>query len=126
VLVTFECEVSAIRKEYAKSALQIVSPSLSVRADFPVAVVDKVVDRHKTRAVATAYLQFLYSDEGQEILARNFNRVRSPAVAARYKAQFPDIRLVTVEDKFGGWDKVTKAHFSDGGALDKIIAANSR
>jgi sulfate transport system substrate-binding protein len=123
VLVTFESEVSSIRREYEKSALQIVYPSVSARADFPVAVVDKVVDRHGTREVATAYLQFLYSDEGQEILAKSFNRVRNPAVAARYKAQFPDVHLVTVEDKFGGWEKVTKAHFADGGALDQILSA---
>jgi sulfate/thiosulfate transport system substrate-binding protein len=123
VLVTFEAEVSSIRQEYAKSNLQIVYPSLSVRADFPVAVVDKVVDRHGTRDVATAYLQFLYSEQGQDLLAKNFNRVRSPTVAARYKAQFPDITLVTVEGLFGGWDNVTKTHFSDGGVLDQILAA---
>ncbi|MEJ1961191.1 MAG: sulfate ABC transporter substrate-binding protein [Gammaproteobacteria bacterium] len=123
VLVTFESEVSSIQREYAKSELQIVYPSLSVRADFPVAVVDKVVDRHGTREVATAYLQFLYSDAGQEILAKNFNRVRNPAIAARYKAQFPDVRLLTVEDSFGGWDKVTKTHFSDGGTLDQILSS---
>jgi len=123
VLVTFEAEVSSISKEYTKSALQIVYPSLSIRADFPVAVVDKVVDRHGTREVATAYLQFLYSDEGQDLLAKNFNRVRSPTVAARYKAQFPDITLVSVEGLFGGWDKAMKVHFSDGGVLDQILAA---
>jgi sulfate transport system substrate-binding protein len=123
VLVTFETEVSSIRKEYTKSPLQIVYPSLSIRADFPVAVVDKVVDRHGTRDVATAYLQFLYSEEGQNLLAKNFNRVRNAAVAARYKAQFPDIQLVSVEELFGGWEKVTKVHFSDGGVLDQILAA---
>jgi sulfate/thiosulfate transport system substrate-binding protein len=123
VLVTFESEVSAIRREYEKSGLQVVYPSVSVRADFPVAVVDKVVDRKGSREVATAYLQFLYSDEGQDILAKGFNRVRSPAVAARYKAQFPDVNLVSVEDKFGGWDKVTKVHFGDGGVLEQILTA---
>jgi sulfate transport system substrate-binding protein len=122
VLVTFESEVSAIRKEYTKSALQIVYPSVSVRADFPVAVVDKVVDRHGTRDVATAYLQFLYTDEGQDILAKNFNRVRSPAVVARYKSQFPDVKLVTVEERFGGWAQATKVHFDNGGVLDKLLA----
>ena len=123
VLVTFEAEVSSIRKEYTKSPLEIVYPSLSVRADFPVAVVDKVVDRRGTRAVATAYLQFLYSEEGQNLLAKSFNRVRSPTVATRYKAQFPDIKLVSVEELFGGWEKVTQTHFSDGGVLDQILAA---
>jgi sulfate/thiosulfate transport system substrate-binding protein len=123
VLVTFESEVTSIRREYAKSALQVVYPSVSVRADFPVAVVDKVVDRTGNREAATAYLQFLYSDQGQNILAKNFFRVRSPTIVARYKAQFPDVNLVTVEDKFGGWDSAMKVHFGDGGVLDQIIAA---
>ncbi|HEV7714736.1 MAG TPA: sulfate ABC transporter substrate-binding protein [Steroidobacteraceae bacterium] len=123
VLVTFESEVISIRREYAKSELQVVMPSVSVRADFPVSVVDKVVDRRGTRAVATAYLQFLYSDEGQDILAQNFNRVRNDKVAQRYKAQFPEVRLVSIEDTFGGWDKVMKTHFADGGILDQALAA---
>jgi sulfate transport system substrate-binding protein len=123
VLVTFESEVTSIRREYAKSALQVVYPSVSVRADFPVAIVDKVVDRNGNREAATAYLQFLYSDQGQNILAKNFYRVRSPAVVARYKAQFPEVSLVSVEDKFGGWDSAMKVHFGNGGVLDQIIAA---
>ena len=126
VLVTFESEVSSIRREYAKSGLEIVYPSLSVQADFPVAVVDKVVERHHTRDVATAYLQFLYSDAGQEILAKGFNRVRSAAVAAKYKAQFPDIKLLTIESRFGGWENVTKVHFANGGVLDQVLASNSK
>jgi sulfate transport system substrate-binding protein len=126
VLVTFESEVSSIRREYQKSGLEIVYPSVSVQADFPVAVVDKVVERHHTRELATAYLQFLYSDAGQEILAKGFNRVRSPAVAAKYKAQFPDIKLLTVDGRFGGWEKVTKVHFANGGVLDQIIASNNK
>lgn len=126
VLVTFESEVASIKREYAKSELEIVYPSVSVRADFPVAVVDKVVDRRGTRDVATAYLQFLYSDAGQEILAKNYNRVRSPAVAARFKSQFPDVQLITIENRFGGWEKVTKVHFSDGGVLDQITASNNK
>ncbi len=88
VLITFESEVNSVKREYASAGLQIVIPSLSVRADFPVAVVDQVVERHGTRALATAYLQFLFSDAGQDILARNFNRVRNPEVARRYQAQF--------------------------------------
>ena len=126
VLVTFESEVSSIRQEYGKSGLEIVYPSLSVQADFPVAVVDKVVDRHGTREVATAYLQFLYSDAGQEILAKGFNRVHNAAVAARYKSQFPDIRLITIEQRFGGWENVTRVHFSNGGVLDQLIASNNK
>jgi sulfate/thiosulfate transport system substrate-binding protein len=123
VLVTFESEVSSIRREYQKSALQVVYPSISVRADFPVAVVDKVVDRNGHRQAATEYLQFLYSDEGQNILAKHFYRVRTPAVSARYKSQFPEVSLISVEEKFGGWDTVMKVHFGDGGVLDKILAA---
>ncbi len=126
VLVTFESEVSSIRQEYAKSGLEIVYPSLSVQADFPVAVVDKVADRHGTRAIATAYLEFLYSDAGQEILAKSFNRVHNAGVAARYKAQFPDIRLLTIEQRFGGWEKANQVHFANGGVLDQILASNNK
>jgi sulfate transport system substrate-binding protein len=122
-LITFESEVSIIRKQYANTPLVVVYPAVSIRADFPVAVVDKVVQRHGTRAAATAYLQFLYSDAGQDILARNFNRVHSQAVLTRYRAQFPDVRLVSVEDVFGGWDTVTKVHFGEGGVLDQLLAA---
>jgi ABC-type sulfate transport system substrate-binding protein len=101
-----------------------VVPSVSIRADFPVAVVDRVVDRHGTRKAATAYLQFLFSDTGQEILAKNFFRVRNSAIAGRYKSQFPEVRLVTIEGAFGGWDQVMKVHFGDGGFLDQAFVAN--
>jgi sulfate transport system substrate-binding protein len=121
VLVTFESEVSAIRREYGKSNLQAVTPSLSLRADFPVSVVDKVVDKKGTRAVATAYLQYLYSPAGQEIIAKHYNRVQDAGVQKKYAAQFPAIKLVTVEQVFGGWDAVTKNHFADGGILDKAL-----
>jgi len=123
VLITFESEVNSIKAQYSKVPLEAVVPSVSLRADFPVAVVDKVADRHGTRAVANAYLQFLYSDAGQEILAKNFFRVRNPAVAQRYAAQFPALNLVVVEDSFGGWDQVVKTHFAEGGVLDKALAA---
>lgn len=126
VLVTFESEVIAIRKEYDKARLEVVYPSISVRADFPVAVVDRVVDRRGTREVATAYLQFLYGEEAQEILAKKFNRVRHPAVVARYASQFPEVRLVSVDETFGGWDKVTSEHFGSGGVLDQLLTAIHR
>jgi sulfate/thiosulfate transport system substrate-binding protein len=122
VLISFESEVNAIRSQYAKASLMVVVPSMSLRADFPVAVVDKVAQRRGTVDVATAYLRFLYSDAGQEILARNYYRVQSQGVAQRYKAQFPAVKLVTVEDTFGGWDKVVKTHFADGGILDQALA----
>ncbi len=123
-LVTFESEVITIRREYGKSELEVVVPSLSVRADFPVAVVDKVVTRHGTGAVAKAYLDFLFSEAGQEILARNHFRVNSPEVAARYAAQFPQVRLVTVDEAFGGWANVTRTHLGEGGLLDQALARN--
>jgi len=121
VLVTFECEVTAIRKEYGKSNLQAVIPSLSVRADFPVAVVDRVVDRKGTRKAAQAYVDFLYSPQGQDIIARHYNRVNDATVAKKYAAQFPNVKLVTIDDVFGGWDKVTAEHFKDGGILDRAL-----
>lgn len=121
VLVTFESEITAIRREYGKSNLQAVIPSMSLRADFPVAVVDKVVDRKGTRAAATAYLQFLYSPAGQEIIARHYNRVHDANVAKKYAAQFPAIKLVTVDEVFGGWGAVVKNHFADGAILDQAL-----
>lgn len=121
VLITFEAEVSAIRKEYGKATLQAVTPSLSLRADFPVAVVDKVVDRRGTRKAATAYLAFLYSEAGQEIIARRYNRVENTKVAAKYQDQFPPVKLVTVESVFGGWDAVMRDHLADGGILDQAL-----
>jgi sulfate transport system substrate-binding protein len=121
VLVTFESEVVSIRNEYGKSNLQAVMPSLSLRADFPVAVVDKVVDRKGTRKEATAYLQFLFSAAGQDIIARHHNRVQDAAVARKYANQFPTVRLVTIEDVFGDWDAVVKTHFADGGILDRAM-----
>lgn len=121
VLITFEAETNGIRKEYGDKGFDLVTPSQSVLAEFPVAVVDKVADKRNSREVSTAYLQFLYSEAGQEILAKNFNRVHHPKVAEKYKAQFPAVKLVTVEDVFGGWEKVTKEHFSEGGILDKVF-----
>lgn len=126
VLVTFECEVTAIRKEYGKSQLEAVTPSVSLRADFPVAVVDKVVDRKKSRKVATAYLEYLFSVPGQEMLAKYHYRVLDGAVAKAHAAEFPSVRLTTVEQVFGGWDKVAQVHFAAGGILDTaLLKANS-
>ena len=121
VLITFESEVNGIRREYGDKGFEVVVPSVSLLAEFPVSVVDKVVDRKGTRQVATAYLEFLYTDKGQDILARFFNRVHAPAVVQTYKEQFPDVRLVKVEDVFGGWAKVQKEHFASGGILDKVF-----
>src|SRR5690606_8575194 len=105
VLVTFEAEVNGIRKEFGTDKFESVVPPVSLLAEFPVAVVDKVVDKRGSRKVSTAYLNYLWSPEAQDILARNYNRVRDTNVAQKYKAQFPDVRLYTVE-LFGGWDNI--------------------
>ncbi|TIW62164.1 MAG: sulfate ABC transporter substrate-binding protein, partial [Mesorhizobium sp.] len=119
VLITFESETRGIRKEYGDDKFEQVTPSVSLLAEFPVAIVDKVADEHGTRDLAKSYLDFLYTPEGQDILARNGNRVRDAAVAAKYKDQFPDVRLPTVDDVFGGWAKVQAEHFAAGGLLDQ-------
>lgn len=120
VLITFEAETRGIAKEFGEDKYDIVVPSVSILAEFPVAIVDKVVDKRGTRAFAKNYLDFLYSQEGQRILAENGNRVNNETVAAEFANQFPDVRLVTVEDVFGGWEKVQAEHFASGGLLDQI------
>lgn len=121
VLITFEAETNGIKREYGDKGFELVTPSLSLLAEFPVAVVDKVAERKKSQVVAKAYLDFLYSEAGQEILAKNFNRVHHPKVVEKYKAQFPALRLVTVEKVFGGWEQATKVHFAEGGILDQVF-----
>ena len=101
-------------------AFDVVVPSLSILAEPPVTVVDKVVDKKGTRAVAQAYLEYLYSPEGQEIAAKNYYRPRLEAVANKYAATFPKVNLVTIDDVFGGWQKAQKTHFADGGVFDQI------
>ena len=120
VLVTFESETRSIAKEYGSDIVESVIPSVSLLAEFPVAIVDKVVDKHGSRELAKSYLDFLYTNEGQRIAAQHGNRVHKPAVAAEFKDKFPEIRLVTVEDVFGGWEKVQKEHFGSGGLLEEI------
>ena len=121
VLITFEAEVNAAKKEYGDKGFEIVIPSQSLLAEFPVAVIDKNVDRKGTREAATAYLEYLYTEEAQEIIASFANRVHNPKVLERYKANYPAVKLVTVEDIFGGWEKANKDHFSEGGILDKVF-----
>jgi sulfate/thiosulfate-binding protein len=120
VLVAWENEALLAVEKLGKGDFEIVAPSVSVLAEPPVAVVDKVVDRRGTRKVAQAYLEFLYSPEGQEIAAKHYYRPRSEAVRARYAKQFPELRLFTVDEVFGGWAKAQKTHFSDGGIFDQI------
>lgn len=120
VLVTFEAEVNGVLKEFGADKLDKVVPPVSLLAEFPVAVVDKVVDKRGSRKVATAYLNFLYSDAAQDILARNFYRVRSPKVAQQHAGQFPEVRLYTIE-LFGGWENAQKLHFAEGGSFDQVF-----
>jgi sulfate transport system substrate-binding protein len=120
VLVTFEAEVQGIGRQYGKDKVDLVIPSMSLRADFPVSVVDKVVDERGSRKIAETYLQYLYTPEAQDIIASHFNRRTDPEVAAKHAKDFTDVRLVTVEDVFGGWKKVTEEHLGDGGILDEL------
>ncbi len=119
VLMAWENEAQLALRELGSEQLQIVVPSVSILAEPPVAVVDKVALRHGTRELARAYLGYLYSKEGQEIIARNFYRPRDPEVAARHAARFPQLQLVTIAD-FGGWASVQRVHFREGGIFDQI------
>ena len=121
VLIAWENEAQLAIKELGSDKLQIVVPTISILAEPPVAVVDKVALRRGTREVATAYLQYLYSKEGQEIVARNYYRPRDAEVFAKYAARFPKLRLVTIAD-FGGWAKAQQEHFGEGGVFDQIYA----
>jgi sulfate transport system substrate-binding protein len=121
VLITFEAETRGIAKQYGTDKYEVVVPQTSLKADFPVAVVDKVVDAKGTRKTAEAYLNFLYQPECQDIIARHFYRVNDEAVAKKYADQFPDVKLLTVDDVFGGWAKVNKEHFAKGGILDTLF-----
>src|SRR5260221_6292518 len=120
VLIAWENEAFLALREFGKDKVEIVVPSMSILAEPPVALVDAIVDRHGTRAVAEAYLAFLYSPEGQEIAAHDFYRPRLREVAARYAEQFPQIPLFTIDEMFGGWRKPHATHFADGGVFDQI------
>jgi len=119
VLLAWENEAYLAVRE-AKGGVEIVVPSLSILAEPPVTIVDRVVDKKGTRAVAEAYLQYLYSPEGQEIVAKNFYRPRSADVAAKYASSFAAVNLFTIDEAFGGWQAAQKAHFADGGTFDQI------
>lgn len=121
VLVTFEAETRGTQKQLGADKYDVVVPQVSLLAEFPVTVVDKVVNKRGSRKIAEAYLNYLYAPEGQEILAQNFNRVHDKAVIEKHKDIYPDVRLVTVEDVFGGWDKLQKEHFAEGGVLDQLF-----
>lgn len=120
VLLAWENEAHLSLKEFGADKFDIVYPPVSILAEPPVAVVDKNVDKRGTREVATAYLEYLYTPEGQEIAARNFYRPIDAKVAARYDRQFPKLNLFTIDEVFGGWTKAQKTHFADGGVFDQI------
>ena len=120
VLLAWENEAHLSIKEFGADKFDIVYPPVSILAEPPVSVVDKVVDKKGTREVAQAYLDYLYTPEGQEIAARNFYRPIDAKVAAKYDKQFPKLNLFSIDDTFGGWTKAQKTHFADGGVFDQI------
>lgn len=123
VLLAWENEALLAMHALGKERFEIVIPSISILAEPPVTVVDKVVEKRGTRAMAQAYLEFLYTEEGQTIAAKHYYRPRLPAVAAQYAAQFPTVTLFTIDDVFGGWQNAQKTHFSDGGIFDQMYQA---
>ena len=120
VLLAWENEAYLAQKEFGEGQFDIVAPSISILAEPSVAVVDRNVDRRGTRAVAEAYLRYLYSPQGQEIAAKNFYRPREAAALAASSVRFPDLNLVTIDQEFGGWANAQRAHFADGGSFDRI------
>jgi sulfate transport system substrate-binding protein len=121
VLVTFEAETAAVKKEYGADKVDTVTPPVSLLAEFPVAVVDKVAERHGTQALAKDYLNYLYSPKGQAIIASFNNRVQDATIMAANKDRFPSVELLTVDNVFGGWKKANETHFASGGKLDQVF-----
>ncbi len=124
VLVGWENEAYLALQEYGGDKFEIVNPSLSILAEPPVTVVEKVAKKKGNEAVAKAYVEYLYSDVGQEIAAKNFYRPRNEAIAKKYEAQFPKLKLITIDEVFGGWAKAQRMHFADGGVFDEIQRAS--
>jgi sulfate transport system substrate-binding protein len=120
VLVAWENEALLAARELGKGKFEIVTPSTSILAEPPVAVVDRVAGKRKTAAVAKAYLEFLYTPEGQELAAKNGYRPRDAALATKYASQFPKVTLFTIDQVFGGWAKAQKTHFDQGGVFDRL------
>lgn len=121
VLITFEAETGGIAQQYADENFQRVTPSLSVLAEFPVAVVTENAERKGTEDVSKAYLDYLYTPEAQRILGKHFYRLNNEEIAAEFASDFPEVELVTVDDVFGGWEKAQAEHFDEGGILDKVF-----
>lgn len=126
VFISWENEAYLAIKELGPGKFEIVYPTVSILAEPPVAVVDKVVDKRGTRKVAEAYLNYLYSEEGQEIAAQNFYRARLDKVAKKYEKNFPKLTLFTIDQVFGGWAKAQKVHFADGGTFDQIYVPGAK
>ncbi|MBT9500957.1 MAG: sulfate ABC transporter substrate-binding protein [Burkholderiaceae bacterium] len=120
VLIAWENEAYLAVKELGPDKFQIVTPAISILAEPPVSLVDKVADKRGTRKIATAYLEYTYSPEGQDIAGKHYYRPRDPRVAAKYAKQFAKVLLFTIDDSFGGWAKAQKTHFDDGGVFDQI------
>jgi sulfate/thiosulfate transport system substrate-binding protein len=120
VLINWENEAILITEKFGKDKFEIVYPTISILAEPPVAIIDKIVDKRGTREAATEYLNYLYSDIGQDIAARNFYRPTDKEILEKYKSQFPDLELVNINDEFGGWQKAQKTHFLDGGTFDQL------
>jgi sulfate/thiosulfate transport system substrate-binding protein len=126
VLIAWENEAFLATNELGRGKFEIVAPSLSILAEPPVALVDKIVDRRGTRRVAEAYLKYLYTPEAQEIIAKHYYRPRNAAVAAKYASRFPKMSLLQIDRNFGGWKRAQAAHFNDGGLFDQIFEAAKR
>lgn len=124
VLLTWENEAFLAKKELGSDKVEIIIPSLSILAEPPVTLVDKFAKKHGTEKVAQAYLEYLYSEEGQEIAAKNYYRPTLDSVVKKYASQFPKVNLVKIDDVFGGWQKAQRKHFNDGGVFDEIILKN--
>jgi sulfate/thiosulfate transport system substrate-binding protein len=120
VLIAWENEALLAIRELGVGKFEVIAPSISILAEPPVAVIDRVAGRHGTKEVARAYLEYLYTETGQQIVARHFYRPRMAAVAANYATQFPKLNLVTIDEMFGGWKKAHAAHFADGALFDQI------
>ena len=121
VLIAWENEAYLALKEFGADKFELITPSLSILAEPPVAIVDKVAKKNGTEPLAKAYLEFLYTEEGQEIAARHFYRPRNEKVAAKFADKFAKVKLITIDEYFGGWAKAQKTHFNEGGVFDEIV-----
>ena len=126
VLLAWENEAFLAQNQLGRGKFDIVVPSVSILAEPPVALVDRVVDKKGTRKVAEAYLRYLYTPQAQAIIARNYYRPRNPQVAARFKNRFPDVKLFTIDRNFGGWRRAQAAHFNDGALFDQVLESARR